>query len=325
MLWRSEGRRAGFAFLLAVMVGVGGCGKSPTGPGPLIGPDELEKIPFDRIHGKIAFRRELPGQELVSHLLILDGEQRTLRAVVTFPDAVLANLDWSPEGDRLVFSFFAMYGAWATVWHIYMMPATGGSAVSLTNGPNHSSYPEWSPDGKRIAFWSEETGSSIWVVDLETMEYTRLFGVSWSTRTRPAWAPDGNDLVVVSEDSLARATLFRVRLDSLQAQVLFTAEETSDRLILKSPIFSPDGSQLAFVHYTVDPSQSDAIWLIDADGGNVRQLTTGPHDWNPAWSPDGRQILFSRDGDLFLVNADGSDLVQVTFGVAADEYPAWGR
>jgi Tol biopolymer transport system component len=327
MIWRSlkPGLSVDLALVLLLALFTPGCQKSPTETTPLLDPAEVEKIPFDRITGRIAFRRELASQNFVSHLLVIDGDQREMRAVVTFPNGVLSNLDWSPGGDWLVFGFFPLYGPWRTIWQVHMMPVTGESTSQLTEGPEHSSYPAWSPDGGRIAYWSERTGSSIWILDLETQQHTRLFGVSWSTRTRPAWSPDGQDLVVVSEDSLARATLYRVKLDSLRAMPIFTIDETIDQVVLKSPIFSPDGSKIAFVRFTVDETLPDRIWLIDADGSNPRQITEGPRDWNPAWSPDGAQILFSRNGDLFLVNADGSDLVQVTFSEAADEYPAWAE
>jgi hypothetical protein len=54
------------------------------------------------------------------------------------------------------------------------------------------------------------------------------------------------------------------------------------------------------------------------------QLTTGPaDDRNPAWSPDGTKIAFMRDGDIWVMNADGSGLVQLTTDPVYEDDPAW--
>jgi len=88
------------------------------------------------------------------------------------------------------------------------------------------------------------------------------------------------------------------------------------------PCCSPDGSQIAFRRYTDDDSWNN-IFIMNADGGNVRQLTESPsaEDQYPAWSSDGKQIAFTRNfweqkgGEwvqkswaIYVINADGSDL-----------------
>lgn len=55
------------------------------------------------------------------------------------------------------------------------------------------------------------------------------------------------------------------------------------------------------------------IYLVDADGSNLTQLTSGQvGDFSPRWSPDGELIAFSRTGDIYVMRTDGSDLRQVT-------------
>jgi tricorn protease len=65
------------------------------------------------------------------------------------------------------------------------------------------------------------------------------------------------------------------------------------------------------------------LWVADLPGGTVAALTTHPaYDWMPVWSPDGKRIAFSSDrngnDDLFVMNADGTGLVQLTFDTAPD-------
>jgi hypothetical protein len=76
-----------------------------------------------------------------------------------------------------------------------------------------------------------------------------------------------------------------------------------------------DGTQLAFV-------RDGQIWLVNSDGSAPVQLTAGPGDADPAWSPDGRRIAFARQGAIHIMSADGSDVVRLTDRPAARQ-PTW--
>ncbi len=83
--------------------------------------------------------------------------------------------------------------------------------------------------------------------------------------------------------------------------------------------------RIAFSRYR---DGNEDIYVMDADGGNVQQLTDDPAgDWSPAWSPDGTRIAFSRyrDGneDIYVMDADGGNVRQLTDDPAGDWSPAW--
>ena len=88
-----------------------------------------------------------------------------------------------------------------------------------------------------------------------------------------------------------------------------------------SPAWSPDGREIAL-------SMQGSLWTVPVEGGEARQLTTGPHyDSEPSWSPDGRQIVFTRDNDasihLWLVDSDGTHPRQLTRAGDINVNPAW--
>jgi TolB protein len=100
-----------------------------------------------------------------------------------------------------------------------------------------------------------------------------------------------------------------------------------------SPSFAPDGQKLAFV----SSREGDwDIYTMNVDGSNVQVLAAHPaQDWAPAWSPDGRFIAFTsrrseaaggtelEQPDIWLVEADGSNLARLTNDPAIDAQPGW--
>src|SRR5436190_103875 len=103
------------------------------------------------------------------------------------------------------------------------------------------------------------------------------------------------------------------------------------------PFFSPDGKKIVFTssraagRFIVSPNAFD-IYTMDANGANVKRLTNNTAlDTEPAFSPDGTKIAFSstRDGgdeDLWVMNADGTNPVQLTsFGNDDETEPAWSH
>lgn len=73
------------------------------------------------------------------------------------------------------------------------------------------------------------------------------------------------------------------------------------------PAFSPDGSQIAFVsNRETDEGDGQYIYVMNADGSDLRRLPTVDGSRHPAWAPSGEVIVYDNDNDIFIVNADGS-------------------
>jgi len=79
------------------------------------------------------------------------------------------------------------------------------------------------------------------------------------------------------------------------------------------------------ITFTIPPG---GLHVVNADGSGSRTLTSGPNDYNPAWSPDGSSVVFQRrsqsgNWDLYLVRWDGSALEPLATGPEPEEEPAW--
>ena len=91
------------------------------------------------------------------------------------------------------------------------------------------------------------------------------------------------------------------------------------------PSWSPDGNQIAFVSNRVnDLDGGQFIYIMDADGTNVRQLSLENESQWPDWSPDGFWITYENKGDIFKIKADGSGAsINLTHSPEQDIQPAW--
>jgi Tol biopolymer transport system component len=123
----------------------------------------------------------------------------------------------------------------------------------------------------------------------------------------PEWSPDGARIAFWADSDPAtgftstEAELFVVDADGTDLRRL-TANERPDR----SPTWSPDGSQLAFV-------RDSAVWIMDVERGRERQVTSGVE--SVAWSPDGRWLALTRgaDGAILVVRPDGSGRRRIAY------------
>ncbi len=203
---------------------------------------------------------------------------------------------------------------------LYMMDVDGNQPTRLTSHRSLVLNPDFSPQGKEIAFTSYRSGNP----DLFRMEvYSRREasvssrkGLNIAGRYRP---PAGRELALtITEDG--NADLFIIGTDGRVSRRL-----TSSWGIDVDPSWSPDGERIAFVS---DRLGNPQIFVINVNGGKERRITrTGSYNVTPAWSPDGERIAFSRlEGgrfDIHTIRPDGSDERRLTFGAGNKEHPRW--
>jgi TolB protein len=97
-----------------------------------------------------------------------------------------------------------------------------------------------------------------------------------------------------------------------------------------SPIWSPDGTKIAYVYSKYEHILKTDIRVMDSSGKNKRILTdsvSGRFNWEPTWSPDSKRIAFVAEGEdnsgIWVVDADGNNRVNLINSPASTSFPAW--
>jgi DNA-binding SARP family transcriptional activator len=177
-------------------------------------------------------------------------------------------------------------------------------------GTNPNITPDWSSDGRRIVYAGAAEDLDLFVMDADgagahplVREPGDQLMPSWSVDDRIAYTFDDlgdperiAGIAVVNADGSGREVLYEVRNETVIA-----------------PSWSPDGSRLAFAvsHGTNAPSTPYGVYVMDADGSDLREIFEGTgYAPPPAWTPDGRRLVVWADGDrgetLYSMRPDGS-------------------
>jgi len=220
-------------------------------------------------------------------------------------------------------------------WQVIAINPDGSEEVQLT-APFSGAYsrPSWSPDGTRLGLRMDIPTSGIAVMDVRHSE-GRLTGTQPVALVSefsdgPFWAPDGQSLLYTTTLGSGGWVTMHYNLATGETRQLTGIPENST-----DPTFSPDGSRIIFTFYTDPSTQIHDLFVINADGSGFTNLTNTPSDseYLPAWSPDGSRIAFSSSrynedssisaSDLFIMNADGSNRVQLTTHPEGDFDAAW--
>jgi TolB protein len=220
--------------------------------------------------------------------------------------------NWHPLNNSYAFSSDSL-----GVRRIFFHDFDSDKITMLTDSPGEHASPSWSPDGNYLAYLTEENKE--WKLLARNLKDASLRTLYTGTTYpgRPTWCPSSGEIMYsVAIDG--KETLHVVNMDGTVVKTYIPGYNSCGNAAL-----SPNGAYIIFDAHSGDVLDSgDGKWEIykmsTTDLSVVRLTNNNKDDWGARWSPDGTRILFLGAGlhntgyELFVMNADGSGILQLT-------------
>lgn len=269
--------------------------------------------------GKIIFISNRDGEETF-YIMNYDGSEP--EAWIDVPDPISDATSrfvprYSPDGSKIAYVLNQ-----DGTRNIFVANVDGTETLQLTTytDPIVGSNPVWSPDGRQIAYDSNDN-SGLHLINSDGSGHMALLDNPNGFKGFPSWSPDGTKIIFNwSFDSVAAtesdSEIFVINGDGTAGTPL-TENEFQDI----GASWSPDGTKIAF-HSNRDGNFE--IYVMNADGSEQTRLTDNDvDDFSPAWSPNGELVVYSavlknaddsRLPQIVVMNADGSNPRNLTDG-----------
>jgi imidazolonepropionase-like amidohydrolase/Tol biopolymer transport system component len=230
------------------------------------------------VHRLVFFLTLLAARNLAGQAWNVDsarGPSKSLEFTAT--EGTWISLDVSPDGRSIVFDLLG---------HLYEMPITGGTATALTKGRSYNHLPRYSPDGTRILFTSDRTGSEeLWLLyrGKDSLERVTQFNYRAFSGT---WAPDGKHVYLTTADLGAKFKAYRIDLFGSKTELVsggtfgspthFSEHPSTGRVYYSQPAGQIYQAAFHLKYYDLKTGENQVY--VERRGGAA----------DPVLSPDGR-------------------------------------
>jgi len=215
---------------------------------------------------------------------------------------------WTPNGKRIAFEDARNEPA----VHIYVADEKGGVRKI---GQPYSQVPAWSPDRRRLAYVVSNNGrAELWVMNADGTGQRSVARMDhYCQPPQPQWLRDNNRVVFCGADS--RLSIVALHTRSVRAIWKTFSSDSFSR--------SPMTNQIAAI---ATPDRGAGLYLVDPlSRRRPRPLVPGRVSSGPTWSHDGRNILFGKNGQIWMINPNGLRLRQLTHCArhGGCDWPEW--
>jgi Tol biopolymer transport system component len=231
---------------------------------------------------------------------LLDGRFRFGRPV-----------SWSPDSQKIVFARFEE----GPNWDVWIASVADGSLTQITNTPDPTSAPAWSPDGKSIAYGRPGKKQSLWLSSVDDHTARKIIDIDSEHRCIPIWSPDGKWIIL--EPGRDKKLRF-IHLSDKKVYALTTPEPVGDFFS-----WSPDGRKMLF--YNPPLVQKSILKVVSASGGPSVELGRNALLWpyGQWWYSDSRTIIVEgqdQKGEivLWIVPLSGREPIPLTIDFHTD-------
>jgi imidazolonepropionase-like amidohydrolase/Tol biopolymer transport system component len=214
------------------------------------------------------------------------------------------NVDVSPDGRMIAFDLLG---------DIYTLPIGGGTATRIAEGLPFEMQPQFSPDGRKIAFTSDRGGGdNIWIMNRDGSDKRALTSESFRLLNQPAWSPDGKYIAArkhfTTARSLGTGEIWLYHVGGGSGVTLVKKASDALQKELGEPAFAPSGKAIYYARNTTSgpifqyaQDSRDEVFAVeryDLETGEVTKIAGGAGGAvTPTPSPDGAKLAFVKRQD----------------------------